>query len=362
MPFVGRGELLQAIAGELGETTRQAVLVLRGPSGVGKSEFAREFARVSAARYPGGRVVLDAGGEGPEVELARLGTALLDLGAPPPGMEIADQALRALRGARRRAERLLYDNVRRPEDIEAWLPPDGMPCHVLITSTLESWGPGWPVLDVRPLGDDDVIGLVRAIAGGEAADRFGDRMVKQAGGLPVQIVPMSAMLEKQARRGRLDEADLTLAREAGESFRGVYERLDAPARNPAPHRRAVQPAADPARRARARADRGARLDRPRAPRRPRRVPRPLSAAGGAGAQDAPAPRELPARPAARETKPPGGSIACSRCRRGGWWRRRARCRTIRRTPPSLRGCWPFRSRPVHGRLVPRRMAKLSGAP
>ena len=156
-----------------------------------------------------------------------------------------------------------------------------MPCHVLITSTLDNWGPGWPALDVPPLTEDDAVDLVRAIAGDEVADRLGLRLARLAGGLPVQIVPASATLAYEARRGRLDDADPTLTREAGESFRGVYERLDESARLLLHAAARFNPQQNPARRARSRADRSARLERRRVPPRLRRLPRPLPAAGGA---------------------------------------------------------------------------------
>jgi len=34
------------------------------------------------------------------------------------------------------------------------LPAAGMPCHVLVTTTLERWDPSWPTLVVEPLSLD----------------------------------------------------------------------------------------------------------------------------------------------------------------------------------------------------------------
>ena len=95
-----------------------------------------------------------------------------------------------------------------------WLPPAGMPCHVLMTTTLDRWDAGWMALPVPPLSPTEVGGFDRAHRGAEVAARSGRSWRQLAEGLPVQIVPASATLAYEARRGRLDAASITLTEEA----------------------------------------------------------------------------------------------------------------------------------------------------
>jgi hypothetical protein len=84
-------------------------------------------------------------------------------------------------------------------------------------------------MPVEPLSDAASLELIEGIAGQEVAARYGQRLARLAGGLPVQIVPASSTMRREARRGRIDTISLTLTQEAGQSFRGVYTQLEAPA-------------------------------------------------------------------------------------------------------------------------------------
>jgi tetratricopeptide (TPR) repeat protein len=125
---------------------------------------------------------------------------------------------------------LIFDNVTAADTVLPWLPRAGMPCHVLMTTVLDRWDGGWRTLPVEPLSPTASVDLIGRIAGPDIATRFGAQLAQLADGLPVQIVPASATLAYEARRGRLDTATFTLTQEAESSFLGVYQQLDTPAR------------------------------------------------------------------------------------------------------------------------------------
>jgi hypothetical protein len=61
-PFVDREDLLKEISTGLGDPSGDAVVILHGQAGVGKSELAQEYARRSRQAYPGGTFLLDGSG------------------------------------------------------------------------------------------------------------------------------------------------------------------------------------------------------------------------------------------------------------------------------------------------------------
>lgn len=229
LPFVGRDGPIADILTRLDDVKADRVVVLHGQPGVGKSELAREFARRQGDRYPGGTFFVDASSAEVLLDLVRVGVNHLDLEFPP-GLSLRDQCEQSLLALGGAATLLIYDNVRSVADIERWLPPAGMPCHVLITTLADLAVSGWSCVEVCPLSSDQSLDLIEQLAGPEVTDRYGVELDRLAAGLPIQICPTAVTLAYEARRGRLMTATLDVAHEARKSFALAYANLASNAR------------------------------------------------------------------------------------------------------------------------------------
>jgi hypothetical protein len=229
LPFVGREDLMEQIDSLLEDPGQESVVVLHGAPGVGKSELAREFARLRRQRYPGGTFAIDASSNAFALQLASVGEKLLALQFPPE-MKFDDRGLRTFLTLSQEPVLLIYDNVVSFEQAQPWLPYSGMTCHVLMTTLVDRPTHTWSCLEVDPLTPGQSLELVDRLTDGKLDRPTAQSVAKHSGGLPVQILPHAAAIDKARRRGRKSQSQLPIVVEAGNSFRAAYGQLEPSAR------------------------------------------------------------------------------------------------------------------------------------
>ncbi|WP_437562745.1 tetratricopeptide repeat protein [Sorangium sp. So ce542] len=221
--FADRREEREAIERALDKGGDLAVCVLYGQPGVGKTRLAVEYARAHIDRYPGG-VFFVRFNRLPPNDLAEV---LRLLGLPEYNQEPPDeQCRRALRSLGGRATLLIYDGVASEADLDAWRPPYGSRCHLLATSTRQYWTGRHEACLVRALSDDQARSIASALLGEPAArGRWVEPLVKQAGGIAVQLCAAAASVARALARGRTPGLLEGLFKETEESFATAWALL-----------------------------------------------------------------------------------------------------------------------------------------
>lgn len=221
--FIGRAAELAKIRAAFAGAMRHAVVVVHGPSGVGKTALVVRAGHELADRFPDGQLYVDlrAGAHGVDTAHA-LGRLLRGLGAPPGGVpdDLAEAA--AMFRSQTAARRLLIvlDGAAGVDQVRPLL-PSGPGCAVLITSNRPMCALDAFRLRLERLGVADGTRLLGLLAGDErvAADpRMAARLVALCDGNPLALRIAGARLAARAdwsvadlagrladERGRLDE-------------------------------------------------------------------------------------------------------------------------------------------------------------
>jgi tetratricopeptide (TPR) repeat protein len=229
LPFVGRDQLIERMESILANPATEAVVVLHGAPGVGKSELAREFARRRREHYSGGTFWVDASTDAIAIHLANIAKTILGIEFPAT-LPLDDQGQMSFRSLGTTQALLIYDNVVSFDAIQPWLPLSGMPLHVLVTTLEDVATVAWPCLEVERLSHDESLELVEKLTDGAFAKHHGKRIAAHGDGLPVQIVPETMGLAYERRHGRTPSTPLGVMPAATQSFSNAYRQLETPAK------------------------------------------------------------------------------------------------------------------------------------
>jgi nucleoside phosphorylase/tetratricopeptide (TPR) repeat protein len=199
--FVGRVEELADLEKSLvaaGNSALTQPVIVHGLSGVGKTLLAVEFAYRHAADYT---AVLWLAAENPTALAAFFAGLAGELGLPeanvPDQAERTAAVLRWLRSPESGRWLLVFDNARRREEIEPYVPPRHQG-DVLITSQNPDWQPLAAAIPVKLFPRKRSVELLRKVLPG-AAEADADRLADTLGDLPLALAQAAAFVQQTGR-------------------------------------------------------------------------------------------------------------------------------------------------------------------
>jgi tetratricopeptide (TPR) repeat protein len=181
--FTGRESLLADIRKQLLSNDKAVVQALQGMGGVGKTQLAIEYAYRFGGTYD---LVWWIDAERAGLIGDQFAALASEMGCTEPGAgteAVRSAVLRELRKLPRWL--LVFDNARKPVDLEPWLPSGGG--HVLITSRERTWSELALAVDIDVLSRSESVAIFRARVKG-MLPAAADRLAAELGDLPLGII------------------------------------------------------------------------------------------------------------------------------------------------------------------------------
>lgn len=198
--FIGRALELAALNTALTalNTDSEAVAVVEGMGGVGKTSLVTRWAQQAADRFSDGTLFANLRGYGPSAPLAPgvvLSGFVQALGARPEQIPADEDALAGLYRSLLAERRVLVvlDNAASAEQVRPLL-PGAVGCAVVVTSRAALPGlrvtDGAVAVEVGPMSTQEAVALVRGVVGEARADAEAGmvaQLVELCGGLPLAV-------------------------------------------------------------------------------------------------------------------------------------------------------------------------------
>lgn len=187
--FTGREELLTTLRGHLLQQGQQVITALRGMSGIGKTELAKEYLYRHAADYDLICWIPSAHLNQVRNSFSQLASNLRIAGVGADSEYVVDEVLEALRrGDRFRRWLLVYDNAQSRTDMQRFLPVGGEG-HVIITSRDGSWElpGGHASMTIREFDRDESIQLLKRRGPKSLTEGEAHRLAEELGDLPLAL-------------------------------------------------------------------------------------------------------------------------------------------------------------------------------
>jgi TIR domain/NB-ARC domain len=192
--FTGRQELLEELAAGVGQGAATAITqAIAGLGGVGKTSLAVEYAYRQQSAFD---VVWWVRAEEPAALTGDFTALAGALNLPEHTQTDPAVVVPALHRWLAGHDRwlLVFDNVSRPEDVTALLPPAGGG-HVLVTSRWAAWGEWAKPLRLEVLSRDEAVAFVRKRTG-TTDEQAATALAVALGDLPLALAEAAAYIEQ----------------------------------------------------------------------------------------------------------------------------------------------------------------------